>query len=56
MKRITKKANVNFEFIARYPSAMLIAGGILMALIGQTLWAIILIGLGFIAHVIWLKR
>jgi len=44
-----------FQFIARYPSAILAAGGILMLILGKNDWAIVLIGLGVILHVMWLR-
>ena len=52
----TKLAQANFSFIARYPSAMLVAGGILMALLDKNTWAVVLIGLGVILHILWLRR
>jgi len=58
MKQIilSKKASVDFSFIARYPSAIFAAGGVLCILLGMTLWAVILIALGVILHVLWLNR
>ena len=45
-----------FQFIARYPSAILVAGGILMAILGKDTWAVILIGAGILLHILWLRR
>jgi hypothetical protein len=55
MNRRNKNGQINFSFIARYPSAMLIAGGILFLLIGdKTLgWGLIIIGI--FLHIIWLR-
>lgn len=51
-----QKGQAAFQFIARYPSAMLVAGGILMALLDKDTWAFFLIGLGVILHILWLRR
>lgn len=53
---MNKKGAINFEFILKHPSAILIGGGILLLLIGQkgTGWALIIIGI--ILHLFWLKR
>ena len=53
-----KKGNVpaTFQFVARYPSAMLVAGGILMKILGYGDWAFFLIAAGIILHVFWLIR
>lgn len=50
------RGQVNFEFIARYPAAMLVAGGILMILLDKPNWAIGLIALGVLLHILWLNR
>lgn len=47
---------INFNFIARYPSAMLVAGGLLFKLIGEDTFGIILIVIGILLHILWLKR
>ena len=52
----SKKGQINFSFIARYPSAILVAGGILMLLLNKEGWAIFLIGLGVLLHIFWLRR
>jgi hypothetical protein len=54
-KKLNKYGKVNFTFIARYPAAIFAAGGILCILIGQTTWAVVLIGLAVILHIMWLK-
>lgn len=55
-KTLTKKGQAAaFQFIAKHPAAMLVAGGILMILLDKTFWAIILIGLGVLLHVLWLR-
>ena len=51
-----KYAKVDFSFIAKYPSAIFAAGGILCILLGKTTWAIVLIALAVILHVLWLRR
>jgi len=51
-----KKGRVNVQFIAKYPSAILVLAGILMILLDETFWAILLIGLGVFLHIMWLKR
>ena len=56
MKLSHKKGQAIFQFIAKYPSAMLVAGGILMILLDKTFWAILLIGLGVLLHILWLRR
>ena len=53
---MNRKGQVNFSFIARYPSAMLIAGGILFKILGYDTWAFFLIAGGILLHVLWLKR
>ncbi len=50
------KGEVNFQFIAKYPSAILVLAGVLMILLGKTSWAIGLIGLGVLLHIMWLRR
>jgi len=57
MKCLTsKQGRVDFTFIARYPSAIFAAGGILCILIGKNEWAIILIAVSVLLHVLWLRR
>lgn len=53
---MNKKGVVNFEFILKHPSTILIGGGILFLLMGQNGigWALIIIGI--ILHLFWLKR
>lgn len=53
---IPKKAQVNFSFIAKYPSAMLVAGGILFKILGYEGWAFFLIAAGILLHILWLRR
>ncbi len=53
---LSKSAKVDFSFIARYPAAIFAAGGILCILIGKNEWAVVLIALAVILHVLWLKR
>lgn len=56
MKKRNKKAQVaQFQFIASHPTAMLIAGGILFLLIGDTKTGWILIGIGVALQVFWLR-
>jgi len=50
-----KGQSSTFSFIARNPSAMLIAGGILFLLIGQTGLGLLLIALGIALHLLWLR-
>jgi len=52
----SKKAKVNFTFVGKYPSAIFAAGGILCILLGKNEWAIILIVLAVILHILWLRR
>lgn len=56
MRPLRKGGQANFEFIAKYPSAMLVAGGILMILLDKTFWAVLLIGLGVVLHILWLRE
>jgi len=56
MNKNKKAQAASFQFIARYPSAMLVAGGILMAILDKNTWATIFIGLGVILHIFWLRR
>ena len=56
MKFNKKGQAATFQFIARYPSAMLVAGGILMILLDKTTWAVVLIGAGVLLHILWLRR
>ena len=57
MKMLNKKGQANsFQFIAKYPSAMLIAGGILFLLINKEFIGMILIALGIGLHILWLRR
>ncbi len=51
-----KAQGINFQFIARYPAAILVAAGVLMILLNKNDWAIGLIGLGVILHILWLRR
>lgn len=53
---MNKKGQINFSFIARYPSAILVAGGVLAALMGNGDLGFALIGLGVILHIMWLRR
>lgn len=56
MSFLNRKGQVDFRFIARYPSAMLVAGGILMILLDKTAWALLLLGIGVGLHILWLNR
>lgn len=57
MKMLNKKGQASsFQFIAKYPSAMLIAGGILFLLINKEFIGMILIALGIGLHILWLRR
>ena len=47
---------INFNFVARYPSAILVLAGVIMAFVDKTAWAIFLIGAGVVLHVMWLRR
>ncbi len=53
---ILQKKGQSFQFIARYPSAMLIAGGILFLLLGDKTLGFVLILLGIGLHILWLGR
>jgi len=56
MKKIFSKcAKVDFSFIAKNPATILIAGGVLFLLISKEAWGVILIGLGVVLHLVWLK-
>ncbi len=50
-----RNTNVDFSFIAKNPATILIAGGVLFLLIGKELWGVLLIILGVVLHLIWLK-
>ena len=56
MNKLSKKGQVNMQFIAKYPSAILVLAGVLMILLDKTFWAVLLIGLGAALHILWLKR
>ena len=49
---MNKNGQATFSFIARYPSAMLIAGGILLKILGQDTWAFFLIAGGILLHIL----
>jgi hypothetical protein len=54
--RNQKAQNSSFQFIAKHPSAMLVAGGILAMLLNKNNWAIGLIIIGVLLHILWLRR
>ena len=56
MKSLLKKGQINMQFIARYPSAILVLAGVLMIFLDKTFWAVLLIGLGTALHILWLRR
>jgi hypothetical protein len=55
-KMMTRRGQAAFHFIAKNPPAMLIAGGILIYIVGNHGFGGLLIVLGFILQVLWLFR
>jgi len=51
-----KNAQANFSFIAKNPPALLIAGGILIYILGDPNFGGFLIFLGFILQIIWITK
>ncbi len=54
--RLSKKAQVDFRFIAKYPAAIFAAGGLLCIILEKNGWATTLIVLAVALHLLWLKR
>lgn len=52
---MNRKGNVSFRFIAKNPPSLLIAGGILLYIIGQDGMAGILVILGVILQLLYLR-
>lgn len=53
---VLSMTNTLFEFVAKHPASMLVAGGILCVLLNKDFWAILLIGLGVMLHLLWLDK
>ena len=53
---VNKKSQANFQFIAKNPPALLIAGGILMSILGDKDLGTFLVLLGVLLQILWLSR